>query len=81
MTMKPGDTVITKDGQEGVVFAIFPTVITYNFFPVSGVTHQTYRKLSVEIANERSVYVDLDTKTRYWKVFLESELKVKEEKK
>lgn len=57
--MKPGDTVITEEGKEGIVSLIVP---------------------ATQWVSERLVYVDFDTPNKHWKVFLESELKVKKEK-
>lgn len=77
--MKVGDTVITPEGKEGIVWAILPSLITQDAFPISHTT--TCPTLSLKIHSERLVYVDFDTPNKYWKVFLESDLKVKEEKK
>jgi hypothetical protein len=58
MTMKPADTVITKDGKEGIVSLIVP---------------------ATQWVSQRLVYVDFEKPNPHWNIFLESELKVKEE--
>lgn len=77
MTMKPGDTVITPEGKEGIVWAILPSLITRDLFPISHVTTCPIR--SIKIHRESLVYVDFSKPNKHWKVFLESDLKVKEE--